>query len=210
MKRRVTVILLVLIVMLVGMEVVVAKEPGVISINGPGIETEIVIPPNSGQEREMLELMFMRDTTKAIVEPEGLEPGYTLTMILFEEKDVLELRIDYYPTVTGDGYLYFPHDAGPEYPAGWYRTRKGVQAEFAALLAAYDVTMVVAHAGGVSPTVDAASGSNQVDVPVPTLLWLLAGTLIVVLTIGAWQIARLPARSKGGDEVVGEPQKALE
>ncbi len=194
LMRRLTKILLILLVIRAGVVTAWAKEPGDISINGPGIDEEIVIPPDGSPHRQMLERMFMRDTNAAIeAEPSGLERGYALSIVLIEEGDGLnELSIEYYPTTAGNGYLYFPHNAGPDYPAGWYYARNGVQAEFAAFLSSHGVTMVASNIDGASPVIDAIHGSATAAsaAPSPWPAWLLVGTLIIGLATGGFLVVR--------------------
>ncbi len=194
MMRRLTTIMLILLVIHAGVVVAWAKEPGDITISGPGIDEDIVVPPDGSSHRQMLERMFMRDSNAAIEpEPSGFERGYSLSVVLIEEGGVLnELRIEYYPAATGNGYLYFPHDAGPDYPAGWYYARDGVQAEFAAFLSSHGVAIVASNIGETSPATDPVqdSASAALAAPMPSSAWLLAGTLIIGLAVGGFLVVR--------------------
>ena len=133
--RRAFIIAAVIGLLLTKPEIGAAKEPGVIAINGPGIQAAILVRPGDGADRALLESMFDH-FSEPLQAPKGLGEGYTLTMVIHHDgQSPDEWRVFYYPVADGEGYMHIPYDGSrPDQPAGWYQARPGVKSRFSALL----------------------------------------------------------------------------
>ena len=160
MKRSLTGAMM-LIIALIAVSIVAAKEPGVIAINGPGIDAAIVIEPDGSPDRVMLERMFTRTTATPAGKPDGMSEGYTLTWVFMDKDEVIhESRVRFHPVEGGHGYVFFPDEAGSEGIMGYFPAPQGIQREFESLLADHGLRMIAPSA-----TNESLVGSTGLTVP---------------------------------------------
>ncbi len=142
---------LVVVVLLLSVTAVAAKELGAMSISGPGINGELKI--DNAKEMMSLDRSGFFDLSLKIKAPEGLSNGYTIVRYLHMEEGLIAWdKLVYYPDPAGkQGYLYYegPVDKAHEGfgGIGWYQVRQGTEAVFRNVLAAHDVAMVASAPG---------------------------------------------------------------